>query len=93
MRAWIIGMSLAGLAAAQAMAATTARFEGHAGLIAPAQSSDDGRYAIDAGLRPVAAAAAPTGRFEVSASLRTDSTAGTACGPVADELFSNGFER
>jgi hypothetical protein len=93
MRAWITGLSLAGLAVAQAMAATAPRFEGRAELTAPAQSSDNGRYAIDAELRPVAAAVAPAGRFELSASLLAESTAGTACGPLADELFTNGFER
>jgi len=78
-------------------AATTSaesRFSGNATLAKPAESSAsaDGRFDISADLRP-AAVTQRSGRFALEAKLQPNAKSiATACGPVADNIFKNGFE-
>ena len=71
-----------------------ARFSGSASLAKPATpaTSANGRYSLHADLRP-APIRQGSGRFSVLAKLQPDAKAlATACGPVVEELFKNGFE-
>jgi len=70
------------------------RFSGGGGLSKPAEvtTSADRRFNLSAELRP-AAVLQSTGRFSLSAKLQPDArTLAVACGPVADDIFKNGFE-
>ena len=79
---------------AASASASEPRFSGNAALAKPdpTNASADGRFQISADLRP-AAAVQSTGRFALMAKLQPDAKSiATACGPVTDNIFKNGFE-
>jgi len=79
---------------AAAASSAEPRFSGSASLDKPAEASAsvNGRFNISADLRP-AASTQSTGRFALSAKLQPNAKSiATACGPVADNIFKNGFE-
>ncbi len=80
---------------AAAASAVEPRFSGSAGLDKPATSnaSANGRYSISADLRPATAVVQSTSRYSLNAKLQPDAKSiATACGPVGDSIFKNGFE-
>lgn len=93
---WVLLLPLGlGLAVSDTTSAAEPRFSGVAGLTAGAEAgavSADGRFSLQAGLLPDASMQG-NGRFGLSAKLQPDAKSiATACGPVADQLFKNGFE-
>jgi|GEM_PF-1932291 len=98
---WITAATPIGLASAAELAPagsqTVGRFSGTAGLIAPPPTSADGRFSLNAELH---AATTPTiakssDRFSLLAQIQPSASTkalSTACGPVVDALFKNGFE-
>ena len=79
--------------AASANAADT-RFSGSASLNKPAElaTSATGQFSVSAGLRP-GPALQSAGRFGLTAKLQpNDKSVSTACGPLNDLIFANGFE-
>jgi hypothetical protein len=68
-----------------------ARFTGGGSLSAPSVQSTDQRFEINARLQ--ANRLQGSDRFALAARLMPDARAtGATCGPLGDELFSNGFE-
>ena len=68
-----------------------ARFTGSGSLSAPIANSADQRFEINARLQ--ANRQQGSDRFVLSARLMPDAKAiGVACGPLGDEVFSDGFE-
>jgi hypothetical protein len=88
---WGLLLSVALCFPAQAQSVPTPRFDGAATLTKTPPRSADGRFALQAQLKPVAAEA-DNGRFHLSAALRPDVSAGTLCAPLTDDIFSDGFE-
>ena len=90
-------LALAALLAAistTADAAVPSRFSGSAALRAPEQASVDHRFSIKADLRAGQAIQAD-GRYALTAALKAGADASsitTACGPIVDIMFGNGFE-
>ena len=77
-----------------ATATAESRFSGSATLAKPEapSASADGRFNISADLRP-AAVTQSGGRFALEAKLQPNAKSiATACGPVGDDIFKNGFE-
>ena len=75
-------------------ATAESRLSGDATLAKPAEAnaSADGRFNISADLRP-AAITQSSGRFALEAKLQPNAKSiATACGPVGDSIFKNGFE-
>ena len=71
------------------------RFSGSAKLAPnPTQTSANQRFALAAELQPANAQVKTTadGRFSVSANLTAPKSALTACGPLTEAIFKNGFE-
>ena len=76
-------------------ASAAERFSGEATLSrSTAETSANDRFSLTAELQPAPAAAKTTadGRFSLIAELAAAKTALTACGPVLDPIFKNGFE-
>ncbi len=74
-----------------------AQFSGSAQLIAPPPASADGRFTLNAELHAAQTPnlAKSSERFSLIAQLQPSASAkalSTACGPVVDALFKNGFE-
>lgn len=87
-------LTLALLALAPASFAA-ARFSGSADLVVNlTQTSANERFAVTAELQaaPAVAKTTPDGRFSLIADLAAPKSAPTACGPVLDPVFKNGFE-
>ncbi len=67
------------------------RFSGSGSIIAPITESADQRFLISAKLR--ANHTQSNDRFVVNARMMPDAKSATvACGPLGDEVFSDGFE-
>lgn len=80
---------------ATAASAAAERFSGSAHLaVNKAQTSTNARFAVTAELQAAPAVAKTTadGRFSLIADLAAPKALATACGPVLDPLFKNGFE-
>jgi hypothetical protein len=85
---------LASLALAPPVSATE-RFSGSAKLSANSvQTSASGRFSVTAELQaaPAALQISANDRFSLVADLAASKSALTACGPVVDAIFKNGFE-
>jgi hypothetical protein len=75
-----------------AQASDSPRFVAEAALVpAQAQISANARFELTAALSAAQDLAKSGGRFELRAKLVGNATTGT-CGPLSDELFSDGFE-
>lgn len=91
-----VGIALAG-ESRTGNAQSPAKYTGSAQLIAPPPTSADGRYRVNAELHSAKAAtlAKSSDRFSLIAQLQPSASAkalSTACGPVVDAVFKNGFE-
>lgn len=80
-----------------ANAQSPAKYTGSAQLISPPPTSADGRYRVNAELHAAKAAtlAKSSDRFSLIAQLQPSASAkalSTACGPIVDAVFKNGFE-
>lgn len=93
---WLVLLSLGlGLAVSDSASAVEPRFNGSAELTAGAEAggvSADGRFSLKASLQPDTSVQS-SGRFGLSAKLQPDpKSIATACGPLPDQIFKNGFE-
>ena len=91
-----IGQALAA-ESASGYDSTPNRFSGSAQLIAPPPTSADGRFSVNAELHAGAtpSIAKSSDRFTLLAQLQPSASTkalSTACGPVVDAVFKNGFE-
>jgi hypothetical protein len=90
---WLLPIWL--FASAIASAGQLARFSGSGGLSADTiQLSADQRFSLNAELQaaPAPDKASTDGRFTVNATLTANKALATACGPLVDLMFKNGFE-